>query len=116
MTLIHYGGEIVATASPLRVHYTPPLDDRPNEDPLRRFVHAMAMYARDIAAGELRGPYRDQDAELFARTFLIADDDFAAHAGESDEQLAERFGVPLEQVAHKRRDPPAAPFPPPRAA
>lgn len=108
MTLIHYDGEIVATASPLRVHFAPPLDDRPAEDSLRRFVHAMALYARDVAAGELRGPYRDEDAELYARTYLIDDQAFASHVGESDEQLARHFGVPLEQVAHKRRDLPPA--------
>jgi hypothetical protein len=34
----------------------------------RRHVQAKALYALQVAAGERRGPYRDDDAEQFARS------------------------------------------------
>jgi hypothetical protein len=99
MTLIRLNGDIVATASSLRVHLT-----RALPTPQERFVHAMGMYARDVLTGELPGPYSDQEAEAYARGFLIDDATFRAHAGDTDEQLADRFTVPLEQIALKRLD------------
>jgi hypothetical protein len=104
-TLIKYDGRIAAIASRARVHFCPPLHELDAGDPLRRFVHIMGRYARDIATGALPGDYSDEDAELYARTALIDDDDFHAVAGEPDAELAARFNVPLEQIARKRSDP-----------
>lgn len=42
--------------------------------------------------------------ELNARCLLIPDEEFALCIGETDERLAERFGVPAEQIPAKRRD------------
>lgn len=103
-TPITYGGDLAAFASPLRVHFTPPLDAAPLDDPRKRFVYAMALCARDIAAGELPGPYTDATGELYARALLMADAEFAAHMVESDHELGDRFGVPLEQVVRKRAE------------
>jgi hypothetical protein len=103
-TKIRYAGAFAALASPLRVHFAPPLDTAPADDPVRRFVYAMAVCARDVDQGELPGPYADELAEAYARAFLMPDDEFASAAGEPDEALAARFGVPLEQIALKRAD------------
>jgi hypothetical protein len=104
MAIISYNGEIVATVSRRSVFLTGPLADVSIEDPRARFVYAMASYARDIATGELAGPYAEGGATLYARTLLIPDDEFDALAQETNEALAERFRVPLEQIALKRED------------
>lgn len=103
-TLIKYDGQLAAFGSRLRVHFCPPLRDRPDDDPLRRFVYLMGAYARDVETGDLPGPYADRDAELYARTALIDDQAFTAAAAAGDDELAATFNVPLEQIARKRAD------------
>lgn len=41
---------------------------------------------------------------LYARCALIPDADFERHAALPDVMLAERYNVPLEQIAEKRLD------------
>lgn len=69
-TMIRYRGEIVAFATARQITYAGRVADLPATDPLRRFVHAMGVYASHVATGELDGPYTDDEAELFARTLL----------------------------------------------
>ena len=66
----------------------------------------MCVFAERVNTGELPGPYSDHRAELYARSALIDDNEFLRADGEgvSDEALAERFNVPVEQIAAKRRD------------
>jgi len=80
----------------------PAIDDLPRGHPLRRFVVAMCMYAHDVRRGLVPGPYTDQRAELYARCLLLPDRAAAAGADLSDKQLAEAWGMPLEQVRAKR--------------
>jgi hypothetical protein len=108
-TLIRYDGEVLGFVTATRVRYTRALERRAELEPLRarwlrRFVFAMGLYAIDVARGELPSPYDDARAQYFARTFLIDDDAFLSCAQRSDVELADRFGVPLPQIALKRRD------------
>jgi hypothetical protein len=107
MTLITYRRRAVALAGPGRFYLAPHIAQRPNGDPLKRFVCFLALYARDVLTGQLPGdPHRyvPQRGERYAREKLIPPREFAAIAHQSDEELAERFGVPLEQIAHRRAD------------
>jgi hypothetical protein len=115
-TLIRYDGEVLGFVTATRVRYTAALERRAEDDPrrgrwLRRFVFAMGLYAIDVARGSLPAPYDDARAEHFARTFLIDDDVFRGCADRPDVQLADRFGVPVAQIALKRLDLAAEPQP-----
>src|SRR5215210_1722642 len=108
-TLIRYEGEVLGFVTATRVRYTAALERRAQLEPLRarwlrRFVFAMGLYAIDVAHRRLPAPYEDDRAQYFARTFLIDDDAFRHCAHLSDLELADRFGVPVAQIAHKRRD------------
>jgi primosomal replication protein N len=106
---ISYGGELVAVATRERVFLAPAVDQLPAGHPKLRFVAVMCLFSRDIDEGKVPGPYCDAGAELYARCVLIADEEFEAHASEPDDELARRFGVPVEQIAAKREDVRASP-------
>ncbi len=74
------------------------------EHPLRRFVSAMALFALEIDAGQLPGPYSDAIAKLYARCILIPDDEFIDYLLCPEHRVAELFNVPLEQIRLKRLD------------
>jgi hypothetical protein len=101
---ISYRGEIVAFATRARVYLAPEVSALPRGDPKLRLVAALCLYSRDLDTGELGGPYRSEDAELYARCVLLPDDEFKLHRHEPDGRLAERFQVPLAQVRAKRID------------
>jgi hypothetical protein len=101
---ITYSGELVAVATRARVHLAPEVASLPRTDPKLRFVAAMCLYSRDLDAGELAGPYRSEDAELYARCVLLPDHEFDRHQHEADGLLAAQFRVPVEQVSAKRED------------
>jgi hypothetical protein len=116
-TLIRYDGEVLGFVTATRVRYTAALERRAELEPrrarwLRRFVFAMGLYAIDVARGLLPSPYDDARAQYFARTFLIDDDAFRRFAERPDVELADRFGVPVPQIALKRRDLADEPAPP----
>jgi hypothetical protein len=91
-------GRPVALAAPTRVWLATHIDALPPGHPRKRLVAFMALYARDILTGQLPGPYRDADAERFARLALIDPDIIARHPRATDGELARRLGVPLEQL------------------
>jgi hypothetical protein len=100
MTLITYQRRAVAIAG-----LAPHIDQRPDGDPLKRFVCFLALYARDVQTGRLPDEprhYLPRRAERYAREALIPAGEFAANAHRPDAELAERFGVPLEQIARRR--------------
>jgi hypothetical protein len=108
-TLISYDGEVLGFVTATRVRYTAALERRAKQEPLRarwlrRFVFAMGLYAIDVTRGRLPSPYEDARAQYFARTFLIDDDAFRLCERCSDVELADRFGVPVAQIAQKRAD------------
>ena len=104
MRAITYAGELVAIATRARVHLAPEVAALPCADPKLRFVAAMCLYSRDVDSGQLAGPYRSGDAELYGRCVLLPDDEFKLHQHEPDGRLAARFRVPIEQVRAKRID------------
>jgi hypothetical protein len=64
----------------------------------------MCLYSRDVDRRVVEGPYRSEDAELYARCVLLPDEEFEGCLDEPDARLAVRFRVPIEQVSAKRRD------------
>ena len=68
---ITYRGHTVCACTPNRVFFSDDLETRGPEDPLKRFVCAMCLYAGDVFAGEVPGPYSDEDARVYARAVLI---------------------------------------------
>lgn len=101
---IRYKGELVAIVASRRVYLTPAVSKLPRGHPKLRFVAALCLYGRDVDAGQVPGPYDDADAELYARTLLIPDEELERFVDEPDEQLAVRLKMPIEQVAARRRD------------
>lgn len=107
MTLITYQRRAVAMAGPQRFYLAPHIAQRPDGDALKRFVCFLALYARDVQTGQLPGEparYFPHRAERYAREALIAPAEFDAIARHTDGELAERFEVPLEQIARRRED------------
>jgi hypothetical protein len=108
-TLIRYDGEVLGFVTATRIRYTAALERRAALEPLgarwlKRFIFAMGLYAIDVARGDLPSPYDDDRAQHFARTFLIDDNVFRRCAHLPDVELADRFGVPVAQIAQKRAD------------
>jgi hypothetical protein len=67
----------------------------------------LALYARDVLTSELPGDpwrYRPACGERYAREALIPRREFFSVCNRSDVELAARFGVPIEQIARRRRD------------
>ena len=106
MEPIIYRGEVVALARYEDVVLSPRLEALGREDPLIRFVFAMALFARAIEDGSAPGPFTEQRAQRYARLILIDDAEFRflESRGIRDYLIAGHFGVPVEQVEEKRRD------------
>ena len=102
--IITYDGADAAAASTERFAFTAAIDALPHGDPTKRFVTFMCVYAREVLAGRLRGPYDDDDAERFARRALIDPATLAAHPHATDAQLADVLGVPVDQLAAARAE------------
>jgi len=106
VVVVKYREEVVAVAGPARFYLAPDIETRAPQDPVRMMAVFTCAFANEVHTGALPGPYSDDRAELFARCALIDDDEFlrGQAAGDDDETLASRFGVPVEQIAAKRRD------------
>jgi hypothetical protein len=104
MRAISYRGELVAVTTKSRVYLAPRVSELSRGDRLLRFVAALCLYSRDVDGGAVPVPYNQPDAEFYARSLLVADDEFERFAHETDVELAARFGLPQEQIAAKRRD------------
>lgn len=102
--MIRYENQIAAFAGGRTRHLVPPFSDLPADDPQLRIVELMCAIALACNRGLIPGPYSDEQAARLARTLLIGDDEFVAHGDEDDELLAERFGVPVREIARKRHD------------
>ncbi len=76
MTLqpVTYGGRLVACATARRFFLCDELARRPAGDPERTFVIFMCAYAGDVLRGDLRGPYTDDRARMYARAALIPEE------------------------------------------
>src|SRR4051812_46929172 len=90
---------LAAAATANRFFLASHVDVLEEDHPDRVFISLMCCYARDVLVGVSPGPYADETAELAVRAALIDDVDFAGHQQMTDATLAERYGVPLEQIA-----------------
>jgi hypothetical protein len=77
ITLTHHG-RTVALAARARFWLAAEIEALPDNDPRKRHVCFMAIYARDILSGEMPGPYTDTDADHFARLVTSSDHGRAA--------------------------------------
>lgn len=100
--LISYDGEPVALVNARLVTFIGSSTDLPDGSPLLRMLLYMARYAQLVATGERLGPYTDEDAERFARAALIDPVQLRAHRDETNNQLAARFKLPVEQIPAAR--------------
>ena len=71
---ITYRGRTVAACTRRRFFLSDDIADRDPNDPLVSFVIGMCLYARLVAAGDMPGPYTDDDARAYARDCLIPDE------------------------------------------
>lgn len=101
---IVFRGRMSAAAGDGYFYLAPHLEALEPDHPDRLFVSMMCFYARDVLTGQTPGPYRDDRAEMAARSTLMNDGDFARAAFLGDADIAEMFGVPLDQVVAKRAD------------
>ena len=76
----------------------------PSDDPTKRLVMFMALYARDVLRGELPGPYSDERARSFARLALVEPSVYRAHRRRGDRELAAVLGLPVAEIPHVRRE------------
>jgi hypothetical protein len=107
MQLIRYQGWPIALASADEVHFHPAVLDLAELEEghaLVRFVCALALHAFEVATGLEEGPFDQGRAGRFARGLLIPGEEFLALVDESDAELAERFGVPVEQIPLRRAE------------
>jgi hypothetical protein len=103
--VVRYGGVIAAVGTDDCVYFLPPITALERDHPRRRFVGVVALVAREMALGPDPEPYDEGLAQFYARILLMPNDEFELLSDElSDAELAERFNVPLEQVAAKRAD------------
>jgi hypothetical protein len=105
MQLIRYDGWPIALAGTDSIVFHPALLDLAERDeahPLVRFTCAMALHAFEVDTGLEARPFEQYRAERFARELLMPAELFRASAEEPDAELAEYFGVPVEQVPERR--------------
>ncbi len=91
MTTVRYDRRTVGIAGPGYAFLLPDM----LAAPAARFLHAMCIYALDVESGLIDGPYRQDDAEAFARAYLI---DPGMLKCRDDTWLAGQLGVPVKQI------------------
>lgn len=100
--LVCYDGRPAALVTSDRLRLVGGFEELPEGHPLLRFVVYMALYARDLVSAQSPRRYRDEDAERLARLALIDPADL--EGDQSDEELAERLRMPVEQVVAARAE------------
>ncbi len=82
------------------------LCELPPAHPTRRLVFYMCHYARLGLEDQVPGPYTDDQARRFARLALLSDqpDDLQPRAGEDDQEVAARVGLPVAELQPARED------------
>jgi hypothetical protein len=68
---VRYHGRTVAICTSDSWLLSAEMQLRRDDDPERRFVLAMVLYALDVANGRFPGPYSDEAALRYARAFYI---------------------------------------------
>ena len=104
MAILYYDGQVAGATDGELAVFSEAIEVLEPDHPRRRFVALMAIYALTIAAGAYPGPYRTTDSWDFARCMLMPSEAFMPLIWRSDVWLAERFAVPIEQVAIHRKE------------
>ena len=97
LPFIEYDGRIVAVAGRTRCYFVDHLDAA-----TLNFVAVMCLCKREVDEGRIEGPFNSELAAQWARLVMIGPHTVAS--GATDEELAGRLEVPLEQVAIARRE------------
>ena len=100
---IRYRGRAVAACTRERFMLAEELEVRPAGDPELTFVLFMCLYFRDVATGQLPGPYRDADARRFARACLIPAE-LLERPDLQPERAARALGVPPLELRTAQAD------------
>ena len=98
-------GELLAVADESQVWFAPEIEALEVDHPQRRFAAMLALTSMLMQTEPDAEPYDPRVAAFYARYILIPDTTFVLfRERECDAELAERFSVPLEQIAAKARD------------
>ena len=97
LPFIEHGGRIVAVAGAARCYFA--VDDL--DAATFRFVCVMCLCKHEVDEGRLAGPFDSELAVRWARLVTIGPHAFVDE-GATDAEVAERLGVPVEQVAIAR--------------
>lgn len=100
---ITYRGRTVAACTRRRFFLSDDIADRDPNDPLVSFVIGMCLYAHLVAAGDMPGPYTDDDARAYARDCLIPDE-LLDRADLDVESVAAWLRVPADELRLARRE------------
>ena len=103
MRLIIHRRRIAAVAG-RRLYYAPHIEVLESDHPERRRVAAMSLYSHAVDTGRVGRPYRQRDAERFARCLLLPSEELVSLAGRPAVELAEMLGAPLDQVTVRLRE------------
>jgi hypothetical protein len=103
MRLIVHRSRIAAAAG-RRLYFAPHIDVLEPDHPERRFVAALCIYSHAVDTGRAGRPYRQCDAERFARCLLLPTEALGPLSGRPAVELAEMFGAPLDQVTARLRE------------
>lgn len=101
MLIVHYRARPIAMVFAEDARLTDSMAALLVSDPLRRFTRPMLAYAQAICRGQQVGPYTDTDAEAHARRSLLPDD-LGPLLRYTNQEIAELFQIPVEQVAEHR--------------
>ncbi|MGA2926786.1 MAG: hypothetical protein ABSG43_12460 [Solirubrobacteraceae bacterium] len=100
-----------ALAGPDRAYLRPELDALPYDDPDKRWVLAKCEYAMALEQQQLTrkrwwddAPYRDADAEAYARRRLMPAKLFRVGGDLPDDVQARIYGVPVDKVSDRRTE------------
>jgi hypothetical protein len=103
MRLIIHRSRIAAAAG-RRLYFAPHIDVLEHDHPERRFVAALCIYSHAVDTGRASRPYRQCDAERFARCLLLPTEALGPLSTRPAVELAEMFGAPLDQVTARLRE------------
>jgi hypothetical protein len=96
---IEYDGRIVAIAGRTRCYFA--VDDL--DAPTLNFVAVMCLCKREVDEGRIEGPFNSELAAKWARLVVIGPHNLA-HEGSTDDDIARRLRVPVEQVRLARQE------------
>ena len=99
---VRYRDATVAVAGVGDVWFAPRIEALERDHPYRRFVVGLCIAYRELEADALPGPADERTAAAYVRRVLMPETAFSRLSGLPDNVLAERFNVPLEEVAERK--------------